>query len=438
MRVPFLRLAIVGLMILLPSPARADFVSGSTGADGAFSPIINTTVDLSQAGTGAGTGVYDAAHWAIVFNYTGVTVPSGVTVTFKNHPSGAPVVWLVAGSAKVSGIINLSGANGLSASVAPSYAEPGPGGFQGGRRTIETGVTPGTAGLGPGGAQWTGSAGTGANGGYGTLGSNDFVTASGGGATYGNEAILPLIGGSGGSAGDAPFSSFGGGGAGGGAILVAASDSIVISTPGAILARGGNGSNSARGGGGSGGAIRLIADAVGGDGILRANGGAWNNNGAVTGGKGRIRVESPVAYLTDVGDPAYAATSVPGPIFPDASAPTLAVTSVSTAQGTVPAPADPLAGILTTDVLVPDSLVVPVTLHIVATNVPTGTTVDVLVIRDAGPRETFTSTPLSGSLVSSTATCVISLARGRKTEVLLRVNFTPAGPVTSPPTSVRP
>ena len=46
------------------------FDSGSTGADGAFSPTVNTTLELPPSG---------------VFNFTTVNVPAGVTVTFKKN-----------------------------------------------------------------------------------------------------------------------------------------------------------------------------------------------------------------------------------------------------------------------------------------------------------------------------------------------------------------
>jgi len=94
----------------------------SDGSDGAFNPTANVEVDLSQAVTGApgvwgepwlqpgtGTGVYDADKWAVVFKYSSVNIPSGVTVTFKNHASRAPVVWLVQGNTTIAGTVNLDG-----------------------------------------------------------------------------------------------------------------------------------------------------------------------------------------------------------------------------------------------------------------------------------------------------------------------------------------
>lgn len=440
MRSRFAGLLLLTIALCAAADAWAAFSSGSTGVDGLFNPSTNTVVDLSLAGTGAGHGTYDPARWAVVFNYTNAIIPAGVTVTFKNHPSGAPVVWLLSGYARIAGTVKLSGSAGSAVPNVPTFAEPGPGGFEGGRRTIETGVTPGTAGLGPGGGQYSltlNVATLGAGGGYGTAGLGDSFGAVGG-VTYGNEAVLPLIGGSGGSAGDQ--TNFGGGGSGGGAILIAATDSIVVVVNGAVLANGGDRSSTLRGGGGSGGAIRLVSNSVGGDGILRAKGGLGSFVTTGVGGKGRIRVEAPPGanYLTDLGDPNYVVSGVPGPLFPDASGPTLVVTRIQTALGDVLVPADPLAGILTNDAVVQDSLVTPVTLFISAMNIPPGTTVQVLLTRDAGPRETVTTGPLLGSLAFSQVAVLIGLPRGRKTEVVLSADITPAGVATSPPMSVRP
>jgi hypothetical protein len=122
------------LFVLAPAqPAFAVFDSGSTGADGPFNPIANTVIDLSQADTGPGTGHYDAVHWAVVFNYTTIDIPAGVSVTFTNHQSGAPVVWLASGDVTIAGEIMLSGAIGTR--TGSLYSEPGPGGFAGGPST---------------------------------------------------------------------------------------------------------------------------------------------------------------------------------------------------------------------------------------------------------------------------------------------------------------
>jgi len=90
----------------------------SDGSDGVLNITANTEIDLSQAVTGtwsdnnsanAGKGIYDPVKWAVVFKYSNVNIAAGATVTFKNHPSRAPVVWLVSDDATIDGEINLDG-----------------------------------------------------------------------------------------------------------------------------------------------------------------------------------------------------------------------------------------------------------------------------------------------------------------------------------------
>jgi hypothetical protein len=86
-------------------------------------------------------------------------------------------------------------------------------------------------------------------------------------------------------------------------------------------------------------------------------------------------------------------------------------------------PADPLAGIVTTDVDIDNDGMS--TIQIEATNVPAGTTVQVRAVPARGPVITATSTPLmeagNGTL---TATAQITLPPGR-TDIQLRANWTP-------------
>ncbi len=140
------------------------------GADGSDGPLnvtsANLVVDLSLATTGPlestapatpGRGVYDPEKWAVVFRYSSVNVAAGRTVTFLNHPSGAPVVWLVGGpnpedgTATIAGTVALNGGQGHSYDApANFFAVPGPGGFRGGIGTALQ--TLGSGGFGPGGA----------------------------------------------------------------------------------------------------------------------------------------------------------------------------------------------------------------------------------------------------------------------------------------------
>ncbi|MBI1319115.1 MAG: hypothetical protein GC168_09225 [Candidatus Hydrogenedens sp.] len=265
------------------------------GSDGAFEPTSNITIDLSQAVTGqwdltsgSGNGVYDPAQWAVIFRYTSVNIPQGVTVTFKNHPSVAPVMWLVQGDVVINGTVNLNGANGHGNTATPTPSEPGPGGFRGGRGT--RGSVPASAGFGPGGAPADDNVGR--DGSYATVGSR------GSSSTYGNPGVFPLIGGSGGSGGFNDDRVFGAG-AGGGALLISTPSQIAVN--GKISADGGR-SNDYWTGHGSGGAIRLVCDNVGGLGILSALGGQNSDN---SGGSGRIRIEANSNDLADLGSPPY-------------------------------------------------------------------------------------------------------------------------------------
>lgn len=397
----------VALAGLSAAPTLAQFNSGSDGSDGALNNPTGV-VDLSLAaslcdcdGGGAlndpcrwdcpspvaGQGVYDAENWAVVFKYTFVFVPGGVS--FVNHPSGAPVVWLTTtGGVFIAGGVNVNGQSG--------GGQPGPGGFPGGNggpSSLPEAAPSG--GLGPGGGRSLNAAGS-----YGTLGVS-------GPPSYGNATILPLIGGSGG-AGRVNEA----GGAAGGAILIASSGDIRVD--GTISANGGSGSA----GNGSGGAIRLVANNVTGTGTLRAEGG----QNVQTGGSGRIRIEAAQTIdFPDLGIPFWT-SSTPGPIFPPPGSPTLRAASVDT----TPVPADPEAGISTTDVdLATDQ---PVTINIEATNIPVGTTVQVLFVPEHGNGVVVagTSTPLAdagGGLLVATMTGFV-LPVGR-TEIQLKANWTP-------------
>jgi len=397
------RVILLCAALLVPSIASAQFATGSTGADGAFNPPAGTdTIKLSLAGTGPGTGTYDAAHWAIVFNYTTINIPANTTIVFTNHPSNAPVIWLATGNVTIDGTVNLTGSpsvtytNGL-------FAQPGPGGFEGGRATLDPNASPPSNGFGPGGAPF--SATYPGGGGYGTAGTTG--SPNPGGGTYGDDRILPLIGGSGG--GGFPSQFYYGGGAGGGAILIASPTSITIS--GAVSANGGQGYTGY--GHGSGGAIRLRAPSISGNGLLRAYSGAGAGDGN---GLGRLRVEATSLSLVDVGIPPIVATTTPNPIFPASNAPTLRAVSI----GGTPIPTDPAAGIQTIDASIANAGAV--TLQIEATNIAPGTTVQVMAQPDGGPTQFLTTPGLSGSLALSTTSVSILIDRIRRTEISLRAN----------------
>lgn len=112
-------------------------------------------------------------------------------MTFVNHPSGAPVVWLASGSVTISGTIEVTGAAGTGA--VGQLAEPGFGGFRGGRAWLSA-ASQGSGGLGPGGGIYIESNSQAGNGSYATVGAGPRS-----GPVYGNSGLLPLIGGSGGA-----------------------------------------------------------------------------------------------------------------------------------------------------------------------------------------------------------------------------------------------
>jgi hypothetical protein len=264
------------------------------GSDEILNVTTNTVIDLGLASTGAwdapgaiaGRGVYDPSKWAVVFKYQKVTVANGATVTFTNHPSGAPVVWLVDGDAVGDGDVTISGAVSLDGSsytlgwqgANTGFAPAGPGGFNSGFHLYTAGQA-GSGGFGPGGGRWNGTNGSGGSGSHATAG-----TQSSGPIYWAHPdamRCLPLVGGSGGSSAFSQI--WRAGGAGGGAILIAARATVTLNGTGAIRANGGDTANEV-GLGGAGGSVRIVADRVIGSGCLSTTG----SNG---GGTGRRRIE---------------------------------------------------------------------------------------------------------------------------------------------------
>ncbi len=383
-------LALALLAAAAPWSHAAISVPGANGTEGALNITANTEIDLSQAvpaqwdannSANLGKGVYDATQWAVVFKYTSVNIAAGATVTFKNHPTHAPVVWLVSGDVTIAGAVSLDGQNGQ---PFPAHAEPGPGGFRGGME-FDSSVGNGS-GFGPGGGQrgnWS------AAGSYGTLGGmrNNGAQAP----AYGNPSLIPLLGGSGGGAHDNRGERMGGG-AGGGALLIAATGTVTIN--GEIRANGGYG----RTAGGAGGGIRIVATTLAGNGQLSAKGNTysdWN-----VGGLGRIRLER----VTN----ANTIATVPSPsvvpltdgtaalLWPPATAPKVEIVSI----GGAAVPADPKAsfGTYGADVSIAQATTTPVVVR--TTNVEVASQVFVR----ATPRTGASATEIAatGTLISST------------------------------------
>lgn len=365
--------------------------------DGPFVFVPNTpgsttmTIPLADAVTGnwrttsglrasdnRAVGVYDPEIWAVVFKFTSMHLVSDRFVKFTNHPSGAPVVFLVDGN------VTLDGGNSMD--VSGDSVTPGPGGFYGGwaQGPFQS------HGRGPGGGNW--SSYDDADGAYaGTL-------PSPGGTTYGSQAILPFIGGSGGarSSDGTP------GGGGAGAILIASNGTISMGNFARILANSiGSGRND-----GAGGAIRLVAN------TLSASSGARLE---VTGTSyGRILMEANSFPGLPQTFPSLYQTSIRAPteVLPDPqTAPSVRVLSVTRGAETHSVPVDPRPSFNPPLADVTMSGSGAATVLVEARFVNPGQVVHVRVTPHQNPSAVYTGT-LTGTFALSTATVNVTLPVG--------------------------
>lgn len=392
-----------------PSQAQNNFSSGSTGADGAFAPATNQTIQVPANG---------------IFNFTTVNVPAGVTVTFTRNALNTPVTILASGNVTIAGWLAVSGQPGAASG---NGGLGGAGGFDGGMGGFGLPIYSGNPGQGPGGGT-AGKKGTnfgsgGGGGGFNAAGANGGGTAGTfglGGPNYGTNTLLPLIGGSGGGGGGALTSARGAsGGGGGGAILMASSGNITFAGSGTISAQGGNGgsapsgSSFGGGGGGSGGAIRLIANVISGPATLNVNGGAaggcYNGGCGGAGGIGFVRVEGyDYGGFAPSGNPSNISYASPNPVSLT-TVPQLRIASVAG----VAAPSSPLGSFQgVPDVLVPAAQANPVSIVLEAANIPVGTVVQVTLTPGSGARTTVSSSALAGTEAASTATASLTLPSG--------------------------
>lgn len=385
--VRFVVLLTVFLASTLPS-AFGQLTIPTDGSDGALNVSIDTVIDLSLAVTGnwndnnaanVGKGVYDRNQWAIVFKYSSVNIANGVTVSFKNHPSHAPVVWLVQGDTIIEGAVSVDGRiwnNDSPQQLTPT--EPGPGGFRGGAFSS-----------------------SGSGDGYGPAGTHhgDPQYAGAYGSSYGNPEILPLMGGSGAGAVASPQGRGSpgsiAGSSGGGAILIATAKTLTVN--GRILARGmgyqweGSGHANISGGG----AIRLIADKIVGIGEINS-------------GNGRTRTEansmSPSLVITPN------SVAVPAgltPIWPPAGAPSAKVVTVNA----LAAPPDALADVLTaSDINIQTNGVVDIIVE--TKNFPPNGSISLRVNPKYGTFYDVNASYLSGTFVQATWKASTSLPQG--------------------------
>ncbi len=376
--------------------ASAQLTIPSDGSDGALNITADTVIDLSQAVTGtwnqnnsanAGKGVYDPDKWAIVFKYTSVNIAGftsgspaqlvGRTVRFKNHPSKAPVVWLVQGNVNIAGKLLLLGQNEGGDAVSRLVpAEAGPGGFRGGA----VGPQGSGDGYGPGFAL--------GNGGY-----NSGRYAS----VYGNPQILPLIGGS----GHKPTFEVAGAG-GGGAILIAAGN--VINVTGQIDVSGGTSITYANPQYGSGGAIRLIAQSV--TGTTSVSQGVLSNLRAFP--DGRIRIEGWLSSgLVSTPETVGVPPANPPIIWPAANAPKARVVSVDS----IVAPTDPRSPLVAAaDVAIQNNA--PVSIVIETRDFPIEGVVELALIPKFSARSLLPATRISGNINVATWRVTTTLPQG--------------------------
>ncbi|WP_310452625.1 hypothetical protein [Sulfuritalea sp.] len=405
----------------------APFVSGSTGADGAFAPSANITVQLPPSG---------------VLHYTTVNIPAGVTVKFAKNSANTAVVILTTGEVKIAGSIDVSGGASLTtkyglAADMNKGGVGGPGGFDGGRGGLQEQNRLGGTGLGPGGGgggtqnsttcgNYVQGGGGGGFAGYGApsqcIANNGAYVANVrtgyGGAAYGSNTMLPLVGGSGGGGGNGGPNAWGlpgsGGGGGGGALMLVASGPVeltgTIKATGAVAGNINNGDcrdggwggqfndSGGAGGGGAGGAVRLLTPAFSGGGSINVSGGAGGclsggsslngYNAGGSGGVGRSSVEI-----------------VSGGTFSLSVIPTLAITSI----GGVAVPPNPSgAG----DVTLAGELPNPAGITISASGIPVGTVVKLTLSQPYADKVTANASALAGTLQASTSTGSINIPSG--------------------------
>lgn len=387
------------------------FNSGSTGSLGALTPATNTTVVLPPDG---------------ILNYTTVTIPAGVTVTFQRNATNTPVTLLAQGAVTIAGAMRVNGDAALaglptgSVGVTPGQLS-GPGGFRGGDGGIRgLSHSNGTGGLGTGG----GDPGL-----FPAIFTRD---GSYGAAYFVN--LQPMYGGSGGGGGVGSTAQNGPSGAGGGgAIVLASTTQILIQSTGVISANGGDGIAGSQttcglpaGGAGSGGAIRLVAPQVTNQGVVQARGGGQSCAGAGSYGyPGIVRVECLTCAVAATTPAAFIANTL-GPITPASTPAATALPSVTISSiGGVSTPSTPSGSHGSPDVAIPvaSSLDVPVLLSI--QNVAVPQQFYVKMIPAMGEPQYFPATLSTGSFASSTATAIVRMPPGVVCVLLAFVNSYP-------------
>jgi hypothetical protein len=423
------KISILLCLLILGSVAGAQtqqpqtFSSGSTGADGA----------LDYSNLPAGTEVvFDPRKFNPpidpagdnIFNFTTINIPTGITVSLSGRILKGPVYWLASGDVTINGHIVLAGEDAPPPTPTldgRTRAMPGPGGFSGGVGGKEDLSSPSTLAASPVAQPGDGPGGGLPNSVFGVNCGVSSPNTGGDGSFTGNPFLVPLTGGSGGAGGnisgsplsETPYGA--GGGAGGGAILIASSTSITVN--GFINARGGNGgfpNCSGAGGRGSGGAIRLVAPSLtlGSNSVLYALGG-FRGADASFGPSGAIRLESftfntPGFSLNNncfSGTP-FTLGSPFSTFVPATGPPSVAIASINGVNVSQP----PTGNLATPDISI--NTTSPVQMTIQASFITPGTVITLHVFSDNNTDQTVQTTPLVGTLQSSTATANVTFPSG--------------------------
>jgi hypothetical protein len=354
--------------------------SGSTGVDGDL--IVAKDLTFTTLPKGGGN----------IYNFKTIQIAAGATLRLSGSVFPNPLYFLAQGAVTIAGTIDLNGDNGstvrsATASDRVGPTVPGAGGYGGGPPLF--GANAQLPGFGPAGG-----------------GINQCSSSLGGGGGFtGNQFLVPLVGGSGGGG-----SSYAGG-AGGGALLIASSVSITIT--GTVTAKGGDTSNTvppdqvySASGAGAGGGIRLVAPLVTGTGLISSVGGFVDGR-CTARQNGIVRLEANQnTFSGSVGGTYYTAT--PGGLFlpSPTGQPSIVVTSV----GGISVNTSPTGAFTVPDVTVNSTS--PLTAQIQAANVPTGTIPTLYILTENFPDQKIVSTPLAGTLATSSATATVTLPPG--------------------------
>jgi hypothetical protein len=223
---------------------------------------------------------------------------------------------------------------------------------------------------------------------------------------YGNQYLVPLLGGSGGG-GSTTYPS--GGGGGGGAILIGASQ--LIELDGSIYAAGGYGATepgyyATYGGGGSGGSVRLVSSRLSGSGYVNTSGGYGPDN--YLGGLGRTRLD--VLDNTFGGRIDGVLSQGFQPIIVPSAGQGAQLTVASV--GGVPVSASPTGATATPDSVLSAQQNNPIAVVVNCSNMPLNTAITVSLKPANGSALSAVGYNNTGTQASSTATVSLNMPRG--------------------------